>query len=72
MQGHLEIVWKFGAPGVSGVHSNEDAARVSEGQLGAFELKGLEVRSFGALDRQNLLGDHTKHLQGEMKIALNS
>ena len=60
---HLEVVWQLGAAGVAWVHGDEHAEGGAQRQLGALKLKGLDACCLGALHSQDLLRDHTQHLQ---------
>jgi len=60
---HLKVVWKFLAPGITGVHRDEDGAGRIEHEFGSFKEESRHSLVDGDLDALNLLCDHRQNLQ---------
>lgn len=58
----LEIVGQLDSARVRRIHGDEEAARVVQANLAAFEHEPRCELVFGALDREYLLSDHREHL----------
>eukprot|EP00968_Pinguiococcus_pyrenoidosus_P027389 scaffold7375_cov268-Pinguiococcus_pyrenoidosus.AAC.39 len=58
----LEVVWKLRAASVAGVHRDEDVRVVVDPHVRALEVELRLPRGLGLRDGQDLLRNHTEHL----------